>query len=283
MAHKLGACALMLTIVGGCNSPHEAEPEDRTDSGANSIAVGRPSETPINMDPDAGEDGAKTSLPGAAAALAQCSISPVGDAEIGPLDIPSDPRHGAAGFFDSLYPECVAGGFDLFGCAGQTAQVTSVPIDEASPNSTDSHYWAHVIALGDAVCCVYKSFVGTPGLVSAGCGPAYVARAAIQRCKIIENPTAPNQTLEMVSVPPTLSADQLWTQRAAVCDDSGYDLSKCAGEQATLVTVVESATLDGHPDPMKAWILTHGSDVCCIWETDGGKPEAMLATQCSAQ
>jgi hypothetical protein len=53
-----------------------------------------------------------------------------------------------------------------------------------------------------------------------------------------------------------------------------------AGKQATLVSVVENAGSDGD-GWISAWVLTHGDDVCCIWETDSNKPSSLLARKCA--
>jgi hypothetical protein len=162
--------------------------------------------------------------------------------------------------------------------------VTSVHTDEVTLWGSNTTYVAHVIALNNFICCVSLDvegavLVGAPP--AAPCGPAYTARAAMQRCNIGESPTDRAQTVEAVDVPSTLSDAPLWSERAGVCRDGGYDLGKCAGKRATLVSTNENTTIDGKPK--RAWILSHEKDVCCIWETDGAEPPKLLARECAAQ
>ena len=70
-------------------------------------------------------------------------------------------------------------------------------------------------------------------------------------------------------------------ERDAICAQGGYDLSRCARSQATLVTVLENKSLEGNLAPVKAWILTLGDTVCCIWETDGAATPSLLAKTCT--
>jgi hypothetical protein len=142
-----------------------------------------------------------------------------------------------------------------------------------------------VIAVDDFVCCVSldvegSALAGAPP--AAPCGPAYTARAAIRRCNVVEYPGDPAQTVEEVSVPSTFSDAPLWSERAGICRDGKYDLAKCAGKRATLVSINENTTLEG-PNPKRAWILSHESEVCCIWETDGAEPPKLLARECATQ
>jgi hypothetical protein len=104
------------------------------------------------------------------------------------------------------------------------------------------------------------------------------------QCQIIRYPNDdPNdqQTLETVTVPSSPSQDPLWAARDAICSEGGYDLSRCAGNEATLFTVLENTGIAGNPETYKAWILTMGDTVCCIWETDGAATPNMRARPCS--
>jgi hypothetical protein len=104
----------------------------------------------------------------------------------------------------------------------------------------------------------------------------------MQRCNIIDHPVTPAQTVEEVSVPSKLADAPLWSERASVCRDGKYDLGKCAGKLATLVSINENTTLN-RPSPKKAWILSQENEVCCIWATDGTEPPMLLARECATQ
>lgn len=257
---------------------------ERADASGGRVAVDASSEPPAGGDEDGGARVEQPLSGGAAAALMRCSFTPTGEAESTTFDVPSDVRGARAGNFWALSDACVAGGWDLAHCAGQTAKVTSVHTDQVTTWGPDSRYIAHVIEHDDFVCCVTLSVEGmtvTGGPPAAQCGPAYTARAAMQRCNIIEYPGDSAQTVEEVSVPSTFS-DVIWRERASICHDGKYDLAKCAGKRATLVSINENSILEG-PDAKRAWILSHESEVCCIWETDGAEPPKLLARECTAQ
>jgi hypothetical protein len=215
----------------------------------------------------------------AADALAHCAISTTGDPQTDAMDVPLSLTGPQWGLLDIV---CHDGGFDLSLCAGRTVELTSILTNQIPPgSSTDTPYTARVLALGDQLCCVYKSYDATPGLDAATCGPAYPALAAMSRCSIFPHSLDDQQTVEEVTVPSSLPQDPLWDARDALCAGGGYDLSRCAGNQATLVTVLESTTLAGNPEPIKAWILTLGDTVCCIWETDGASAPNLRARSCT--
>ena len=205
-------------------------------------------------------------------ALDHCALSPTGNPETMEMVVPQELTGSPWGVLDSI---CHSGGFDLALCAGSTAELTSISIDQTP-------YTARVVTVGEQLCCVYKDWEeATPGLAAATCGPVYPTVAAMSRCQIIANPDDPQQTLEQVTVPSSPSQDPLWAARDAVCSEGGYDLSSCAGNQATLVTVLENTFIVGNPEPIKGWILTMGNTVCCIWETDGAATPSLLAKTCT--
>jgi hypothetical protein len=260
----------------------------RGDGSARRIALDADSQALPTRDEDGGTP-ADVPLPDAVAAtLKRCLITRITKAEETTLEVPSDPSdvHGErASQFAPLSERCVAGGWDLARCAGQTAQVTSVHADGPAAWGPDTRYIAHVIALDNIVCCVTfmeegSTLTGAPP--SAPCGPAYTARAAFQRCNIVEYPGDRAQTVEEVSVPSMLSDDPLWSDRARICRDGKHDLGRCAGKRATLVSTNENTTLEGRANPKMAWILSHEDEVCCIWETDGAEPPELLAKECAA-
>jgi hypothetical protein len=227
-----------------------------------------------------GGSGGVTRLSGVAAdALSFCSVITTANPQITFMDVPTSLTGAQFGLLDFV---CHEGGFELSLCAGNTIELTSILIDKfPTSSSTSTPYTAHVMALGDQLCCVYLSYSAVPGSVSAPCGPAYPAQAAMSRCSIIPNPLDDQQTIKEVTVPSSLLQDPLWAARDAICSEGGYDLSSCAGKQATLVTGMENTTLEGNPEPKKAWILTLGSAVCCIWETDGAATPSLLARSCA--
>jgi hypothetical protein len=269
-----------------------AEPLDADSAGSDGSAGGASndaqSETPATGD----EDGGGVSFPpltGAVAALLEhCSIVAIGGGDTVSLEVPSElmrrPSSELGAQFGILKEACVAGGFDLARCAGKTAQLISVRTDEVTPWGPDTRYIAHAIALDDFVCCAYRSVSGAalvPGIFPATCGPAYTARAAMQRCNIIPLASGPEQTVKEVSVPFKFADDPLWAERAGICRDGEHELAKCAGKQATLVTVNEDTS--GRYDWKKASMLTYENQVCCVWETAGAKPPALLPRNCAAQ
>lgn len=76
-----------------------------------------------------------------AATLKHCSITLVSEAETAALDVPIDFRGERAGQFWPLSDACVAGGWDLARCAGQTAQVIFVHADRCDARQGGS-IWA---------------------------------------------------------------------------------------------------------------------------------------------
>jgi hypothetical protein len=253
----------------------ESHATDAGDGGLRAAADGGK-----DSDVDSGEPSGVPLTGLAAVELERCGIEPASGARTDPFELPHELKTLP---YSHMEEACASGGFDLARCAGNTVEITYVDIDVVG-GAPGLHYRAHVVTLDDSVCCTYVSAgpVTGGGLGPINCGPAYPARAAMERCYIGRHPREPKQMLEEVSVPAQLSEDPLWSARAKVCRKGDYDLTKCAGKQATLVSVVENAGFDGD-GWLSAWVLTHGDDVCCIWETDSNKPSSLLARKCAPQ
>lgn len=201
-----------------------------------------------------------------AATMTGCGINPNGATSNVAMSIPSDPATATpAALWGAMLDACSAGGWDLMSCAGTDVIASSVTTDQAVATSANPTLRESFVVLtqGNKVCCAYEAFNQPGGFTPAVCGPKSLARQTMTRCTI---PVAGEAVIQNLDVPTDLTGPN-WGQKATACQQGGWDLSLCAGATATFTTFPTGTSSSGG-NPRAAWVVTTGSQVCCVYETD---------------
>ena len=100
-----------------------------------------------------------------------------------------------------------------------------------------------------------------------------VATSALTQCgiSIVGSPS-----VGTVDLPSSLTGPD-YGVKASACQQSGWDLSQCAGQSATF-TSYDTGTTDQWGS-ITAWVVSIGSKVCCVYESDDSNP-GILAAPC---
>ncbi len=228
----------------------------------------------------AGASGDSSIHPLFAATLSSCGIeiisTPTTQADILPLDLLlAEPR----AKWQALLDNCVAGGWDLTPCAGREVVVTSAETDQTQPGSTLGTALpvsVNVITEGDRVCCVTRTYAAPGGVLPAMCAPMTTAAKAMADCAIPE--VAHLGVLEM-DIPIELAGPN-WSLKSEVCTAGGWNLAQCAGGPATFSSF-DTGTRGSSGSPLTAWVVTKGSSVCCIYESEANSNPGLSSVACA--
>ena len=93
-----------------------------------------------------------------------------------------------------------------------------------------------------------------------------LATATLAQCNI---PSLGVPSEQLIDIPSELTGPN-WSIKASNCEQGGWDLSQCAGHTATF-TSVNTGTTTGS-GTLTAWVVTLGSTVCCVYESDESDP-----------
>jgi len=201
--------------------------------------------------------------------LATCGVTLASSLDIGSEAVPTA-LTGLA--WSPRAQACQSGGWDLLQCAGATVTLaTGTTTVMHGTHPVDVQLWIR----DDTVCCAVGNDGGTPGWVPMSCGPGILAKQTLEQCGI---GTTGGFHVQQIPVPAELTGPN-WGIKDTTCDQSGWDLGRCAGSTATFTSLAATAT-NAQGDPLTVWVAALGDTVCCVYGSDDASAPGIYPMSC---